>query len=139
VPLRPLALLATLLLPLLAGCGAPASPPTELVGATGLAFLDRPLGMVQGLDIVWDARVLNEDNQTSAAAHLHMAVKSSRTGLTTEKTVDVAPLAPHATAAFQVHTPYDGTGDYSGVAEVLVGQSVVARAFVFFEQCRLAC
>ncbi|MEA3204388.1 MAG: hypothetical protein QOI63_2070 [Thermoplasmata archaeon] len=135
MPLRPLALALTLLVPMLAGCGAPAQPPTEIAGGTGLAFLDRPAGTVHGVQIVWDARVLNEDNQTSAPARLHLAVTSSRTGIHTDKSVDVARLPPHGTAAVQASTPYDGAGDYSGVAEILVGQTVVARAFIFYEQC----
>lgn len=126
--------LAALAAPWLAGCGAPGSSPQE-VGSTAIRFESRPLGSVQGLDVVWDARLANAGNTTSVPAQLHLSIKSSRTGLTTDRTADVAPIPPHGTARLSVRTPYDGTGDYSGTAEVRVGRAVVARALVFFEKC----
>jgi hypothetical protein len=124
-----------LLAAVLAGCGSPKVPPQEILGSTGLVFPARPGARLQDLDLVWDALVRNGDNTTSAAAQLHLAIKSSRTGLTTERTAAIERLAPHTDARLQVRTPYDGVGDYSGVAEILVGDLVVQRAFVFYEQC----
>lgn len=138
-PKPALALAAALLaVPWLAGCGAPSGPSGEIVGSTGILFEERPVGSVQGADVVWDVRLDNPGNATSAPAQVHMAIKSSRTGLTTERSADVAPIPGQGSAKLEVRTPYDGAGDYSGVAEVRVGASVVARALVFFEQCNAA-
>lgn len=138
--LHPLApALALLACALLAGCGAPEQPQGEVLGATGITFQARPVGSVHNLDVVWDVRLANQDNATSAAAQVHFSIKSSRTGMTNDASAPVNPIPGHGTAQLTVRTPYDGTGDYSGVAEVQVGPQVVARAFVFFEQCVLPC
>jgi hypothetical protein len=137
-PLPPLLLsLAVLLAPLLAGCAAPAPQP-EVVGSSGIVFAYRPVGSVQGVDVVWDVRLANDTNATSAPARLHLSIKSSRPpGLAHEADASIAPLPPRGTLQMQVRTPYEGTGDYTGTAQVFVGARSVAIVYVFFEQCQL--
>jgi hypothetical protein len=123
---------------LLAGCGIPV-PKTEHLGSTGLVFAERPLGTRHGLEVQWDVAIRNVDNTTSAAAQLHTQVKSSRTSVTTTGDQAVDPIAPHAAIHFTVKAPFGGSGDYAGMAEIVVGQTVLARVLLYYEECQVPC
>jgi len=135
---RPLLLLPLVLALLLCGCAAPAQPQGEVQGATGIAFAARPTGQVAGTHVVWDVHLVNQDAATSAAARVQLTVTFAQAS-TSKASADVAHMPAHGTADLQVATPYQGPGDYSGEAEVLVGTRVVARAYLFFEQCAGGC
>ncbi|HUR60804.1 MAG TPA: hypothetical protein VM286_00365 [Candidatus Thermoplasmatota archaeon] len=130
---------AMLVAVLLSGCGE--GPADEVTGTSSLQFLERPLGAVRGAEVEWSIRLRNADNATSAPARVHLAITPKALGMApraaTEASLDVAPIPPHGTFEGVVRTPYQGPGDYSGTAEVRVGARVVARAFVFFEQCQM--
>jgi hypothetical protein len=129
--MRPI-MAAILLTALLAGCQGPAAPVT---GSTETIFTEHPVATIVGTELRWDAHLLNAANATSAPFRLQVAIKSSRTGATSERGVDVRPIPARADSIVSVRTPYDGPGDYSGVAELLAGERVVARMTVFFEHC----
>lgn len=127
---------------LLCGCGKPAPPQGEIHGSTGLVFTERPSASHTSMEteVVWTFSIRNEDSTMSAPARLHISVSySGSSGPAKEDSLDLAPMERSSSKVVTMRTPYQGLGDYTGFAEILVGEQAVARVFLFFEQCATPC
>lgn len=134
---RPLAAVAVLLLAaFLAGCAQPAAQPAPEPPSRHLVFTAMPEGQRQGGNVVWTLGVRNAGNTTSVAARLDSQVQwSNAQGVPHQSSLPLGTLAPGETRSVQVSMPYQGIGDYFGLAQLDAGAQPVAQVRLWYEEC----
>lgn len=127
--------LAAVLLPLLAGCSQPGGDGPSL-GSTDLQFAQPASGRRDGGEVEWLFWIRNNGTSPSVSADLAVEVSFSGSRAPAQRqSLDLAPIAGGAIQHVRVRTPYQGFGDYFGVAAIVAESRPVSRVGLFFEEC----